>query len=185
VSGARVEAVAPAPITRVPAQVQRCGGVTCPPGTCDHDDEVQRLADGPGPAAVPPSVLGVLGTSGAPLDGATRTGMEGRFGHDFGQVRIHADADAARSAADIHARAYTFGSHVVMGAGRYQPHSPEGQRLLAHELTHVVQQAGATGTPTSISDPHDSAEAEAEDQAALPGVAHPAHGSGAGLPETE
>lgn len=149
---------APAPVTRVPPQVQRCGGTTCPPGTCDHDEEVRRLADGPGPDAVPPTVLGVLGTPGTPLDPATRTRMEGRFGHDFGRVRIHTDAEAARSATDIQALAYTYGSHVVMGAGRYQPHTPAGQRLLAHELTHVVQQGSQAGAPTSVSDPHDPAE---------------------------
>jgi hypothetical protein len=84
--------------------------------------------------------------------------MEARFGHDFGVVRIHADADAARSAADIHALAYTFGPHVVMGGGRYEPDSAEGQRLLAHELTHVTQQGQQASRPTSISDPHDPAE---------------------------
>ena len=168
-------AAAPVPATPVPRQVQRCGGTSCPPGTCGHDDEVQRLADGPGPAAVPPTVLGVLGTSGAPLDTATRTSMEDRFGHDFGQVRIHTDADAARSAADIHALAYTYGSHVVMGAGRYQPHTSAGRRLLAHELTHVTQQGSPAGPPTSISDPHDPSEQAAERAADL-GTARPPTG---------
>ena len=160
-SPTQVEVPAPVPVVRVSAHVQRCGGVTCLPGTCDHDEEVQRHADGPGPAAVPPSVLGVLGTAGAPLDGATRTSMEGRFGHDFGRVRIHTDADAARSAAEIQASAYTFGSHVVMGASRYQPHTASGQRLLAHELTHVVQQGDQVGSPSSISHPTDPGEHQA------------------------
>lgn len=179
-SPTKAEVPAPVPVARVPAQVQRCGGMTCPAGTCDHDEEVQRLADGPGPGAVPASVLGVLGTSGTPLDAPTRTSMEGRFGHDFGRVRIHTDADAARSAVDIHALAYTFGPHVVMGAGRYQPHSAEGQRLLAHELTHVVQQGEQSGTPTSVSDPHDPAEVEAERRAAV-GTAASEPGAAGGL----
>jgi len=168
VSPTHAEPVAPAPAVRAAAQVQRCGGATCPPGTCDHDEEVARLAEGPGPAAVPPTVLGVLGTPGTPLDPTTRTGMEGRFGHDFSRVRIHTDAEAARSAADIRALAYTFGPHVVMGAGRYQPHTSAGQRLLAHELTHVVQQGSPTGPPTSVSDPHDAAEQAAERAACSP-----------------
>jgi hypothetical protein len=89
--------------------------------------------------------------------------MEQRLGHDFGAVRIHADADAAAAAATIQARAYTYGSHVVMGAGQYQPHTRSGQALLTHELTHVIQQSGSAGTrpPVTISDPHDPAERQA------------------------
>ena len=66
--------------------------------------------------------------------------MEPRFGHDFGQVRIHSDRRAAESAAAVDARAFTVGHKIVMGAGEYAPGTAEGQRLLAHELTHVVQQ---------------------------------------------
>lgn len=151
-----------------PAQIQRCGGVQCPPGTCDHDgeDKIQRSAEGgPSPVTVPGSISGVLRQPGQPLDAATRTGMESRFGHDFGQVRVHTDGPAARSAAEIHAQAYTFGRHVVMGQGRYQPQSADGLRLLTHEMTHVVQQ----GSPTAdlppahaLSHEHDPAEREAE-----------------------
>jgi hypothetical protein len=139
--------------------VQRCGGVSCPPGTCDHTDDP---AD-----AVPGVVRRVLDTAGAPLDTATRGGMETRFGHDFGKVRVHTDTEAAESARSIRAQAYTFGSHIVMGAGRYQPGTPDGGRLLAHELTHVVQQSGApaTATPTAISDPGDAAERQADTEA--------------------
>jgi hypothetical protein len=68
--------------------------------------------------------------------------MEPRFGHDFSKVRIHADAQAAESARAVSAKAYTVGQHIVFGQGRYAPQSSEGQRLIAHELTHVVQQNG-------------------------------------------
>jgi len=72
--------------------------------------------------------------------------MESHFRHDFGQVRIHTDAQSADSAAAEHARAYTVGQDIVFGAGEYDPGSPEGRRLLAHELAHTVQQkGGATG----------------------------------------
>jgi hypothetical protein len=93
--------------------------------------------------------------------------MEGRLGHAFGRVRVHTDAEAARSAKAIRAHAYAFGSHIVMGAGRFQPHTPSGSRLLAHELTHVVQQTGASPAllPTAISDPGDASELEAADLA--------------------
>ncbi|MFO1058743.1 MAG: DUF4157 domain-containing protein [Dongiaceae bacterium] len=66
--------------------------------------------------------------------------MEPRFGRDLGHVRVHADAGAARSARRIDAVAYTAGRDIVFGAGRYAPHSPEGRRLIAHELAHTIQQ---------------------------------------------
>jgi hypothetical protein len=73
--------------------------------------------------------------------------MEQHFGHDFSQVRVHTDDSAALSARAIDAQAYTAGKHVVFGAGKYDPSSGAGRRLLAHELTHVVQQTGThTGT---------------------------------------
>ena len=161
-----VEPTAPVRARPAPGQVHRCGGVQCPPGTCDHDGEqkVQRWAAGPAPSAVPASVQQVLGSSGSPLGDSVRASMEARFGHSFGDVRVHTDDAAARSAAAIQAHAYTFGRHVVMGAGRWQPHTTAGQKLLAHELTHVVQQSGSNSSPsqaTSISKPHEPAEREA------------------------
>jgi hypothetical protein len=85
--------------------------------------------------------------------------MEARFGHDFSGVRVHTDALAARSAGAVSAHAYTVGSHVVFASGRYAPTSREGQRLLAHELTHVVQQEGARPTSSlPIQAAHDPAE---------------------------
>ncbi|MGH3990828.1 MAG: eCIS core domain-containing protein, partial [Pseudonocardiaceae bacterium] len=164
---ARPSAVPLRPIP-VPAQIQRCGGVQCAPGICDHnqDEKVHRFADGtPGPARIPATVAAVLRTPGQALDASTRGGMEERFGHDFGQVRVHTDAEAARSAQAIHAQAYTLGRHVVMGQGRYEPHTASGMRLLAHELTHVVQQGNPTtdtGPARAISHHHDPSEREAD-----------------------
>jgi hypothetical protein len=66
--------------------------------------------------------------------------MEPRFGHDFGQVRVHTDANAAESARRVDAVAYTVGHDLVFDSRRFAPHTAEGRRLLAHELTHVVQQ---------------------------------------------
>ena len=94
------------------------------------------------------------GTGGQPLDAATRASMEPRFGHDFGQVRVHTDEQTAQSAASYQARAYTVGGDIVFGAGEYDPGTREGQRLIAHELTHVVQQRGdATAASTVQRDP--------------------------------
>lgn len=90
--------------------------------------------------AVPPVVGEVLNESGRPLDDSSRAFMEPRFGHDFSHVRVHTDERAAESARSVNALAYTVGRDVVFGAGQYRPGTVEGQKLLAHELTHVVQQ---------------------------------------------
>ncbi len=96
------------------------------------------------PIVVPPIVNEVLHSPGQPLDTATRAFMEPRFGHDFGKVRVHTDARAAESALAVNALAYTLGRDVVFGAGQYNISTTEGKRLLAHELTHVVQQNGTS-----------------------------------------
>jgi len=75
--------------------------------------------------------------------------MESRFGHDFSRVRIHTDEKAAESARAVNALAYTAGHDIVFGAGQYVPETPEGRRLLAHEMTHVVQQR-ASLVPTGV-----------------------------------
>jgi hypothetical protein len=82
----------------------------------------------------------VLQSGGSPLDDDTRDFMESRFGHDFGAVRVHTGAQAERSAEAVNARAYTVGPDVVFGAGAYAPGTHAGKQLIAHELTHVVQQ---------------------------------------------
>jgi hypothetical protein len=96
-------------------------------------------------ATAPPVVHQVLNSAGQPLDRETRNFMEPRFGHSFGSVRIHADELAARSAKSVHALAYTVGQHVVFGDGQYVPRTRAGQGLIAHELTHVLQQRVNTG----------------------------------------
>jgi len=107
---------------------------------------LSRSADGSERDEVPSTVGEVLRSPGQPLDAETRALLEPRFGHDFSRVRVHADAAAADSARDVHARAYTVGSHIAFGAGQFAPRTPPGQRLLAHELTHVVQQIGSSPT---------------------------------------
>jgi hypothetical protein len=90
--------------------------------------------------AAPPVVHDVLRSQGQSLDTRARTFLEPRFGRDFSDVRVHTDGRAEESAASVGARAYTFGNHLAFGKGQYAPHTQDGQRLLAHELTHVVQQ---------------------------------------------
>src|SRR5262249_9730569 len=88
---------------------------------------------------------------GRPLDPRARALFESRFGEDFGAVRIHDDTHAAASARAMSAHAYTTGSHIVFAEGKYAPGSVEGEKLLAHELTHVVQQRGAEAPSLSRS----------------------------------
>jgi hypothetical protein len=88
-----------------------------------------------------PSIVGdVLRSPGAPLDAATRAFMEPRFGYDLSPVRVHADFKAAESAKALNARAYTVSKDIVFGSGQYRQGTSTGQRLLAHELSHVIQQ---------------------------------------------
>lgn len=94
-----------------------------------------------GTDTAPASVDRVLASSGKPLDPALRQDMEQRFGHDFSRVRVHSGAAAEQSARDVNAHAYTVGRDIVFGVGQFAPATPGGRRLLAHELTHVVQQS--------------------------------------------
>jgi|GEM_PF-1354838 len=178
-----------------------CGGGAGLSGECDECDReklVQRHSVGVAPPAVPPIVHEVLRSPGTPLDAHSRTFMESRFSHhfgqvqihpvgpqkfsgdltigaagdlfeqeaddlagrviglqdhqpkrsglrngyDFSQVRIHTDARAAQSAREVGAAAYTVGRDIVFGSGQFAPDTERGQALLAHELTHVVQQSG-------------------------------------------
>jgi outer membrane protein OmpA-like peptidoglycan-associated protein len=99
------------------------------------------VSDTPGPHPVPPIVHEVLRSPGRPLEPATRAFLEPAFGYDLGRVRVHADERAAASARAVNARAYTVGDAIVFAAGQFQPRTAEGRHLLAHELTHVVQQS--------------------------------------------
>jgi hypothetical protein len=116
---------------------------------CEEEEQGKtlqmKLAQAPQATGVeaPPIVRDVLSGRGRPLDAATAAFFEGKFGQDFSRVRIHNDHAAARSAGAIGARAYTFGNDIVFNDGEYRPGVLESQRLIAHELTHVIQQ-GAT-----------------------------------------
>lgn len=99
------------------------------------------------PKSVPPIVHDVLRSPGQQLDEPTRAFMEARFGHDFSQVRVHTDSQAARSAQAVDSLAYTVGREIVFAPGTYRPASAEGQRLIAHELVHVIQQYTTSELP--------------------------------------
>ena len=109
---------------------------------------LQREATGEDARSDAPSIVeDVLASPGQPLASSVRRTLEPSFGQDFSQVRVHDDSKAAQSASALNALAYTVGSHIVFGDGQYAPGTNEGNRLLAHELTHVVQQG--TDGPTA------------------------------------
>ncbi|MDD5267124.1 MAG: DUF4157 domain-containing protein [Methylococcales bacterium] len=106
---------------------------------------IQRYAGqaAEGMHTAPASVDLVLAGSGRPLEPALQKDMSHRFGYDFSRVRVHTGVAAGQSARDVNANAYTVGREIVFGAGRFAPETREGRRLIAHELTHVVQQSGS------------------------------------------
>lgn len=127
--------------------------LTTPPTPSEVEGAPPGIQRSTGPTtresgATPAGVNQVLNSPGRPLEPALRQEMEQRFGHDFSRVRVHCDRDATRSAREVNATAYTVGHDIVFGAGRFNAGTGEGRRLIAHELTHVVQQSG--GAPAVI-----------------------------------
>lgn len=130
---------------------------------------------------VPTSVHDVLRAEGSPLDPETRAEMEPRFGRDFSNVRVHTDAAASESARAVDALAYTVGSDVVFGAGQFSPHTDDGRRLLAHELTHVMQAGSAQpGSRITMGRSDSREEHIAERNEAAPASASLTSGSASG-----
>lgn len=125
-----------------------CGGScsNCQAGKPGKTSERMQtaLSSGPGRLPLPGVVQDVVRSEGKPLDLAARAFMESRLGHDFSDVRVHAGGNAETSARSIGALAYTVGSHIVFGSG-FDSNTPSGRSLLAHELTHVVQQSDGRG----------------------------------------
>lgn len=118
---------------------------------------------GPGRRTAPSSVRDVITSPGRPLEAPTRARFERHFGQDFSRVRVHTDTPATSSARALGALAYTIGSHIVFDAEAYRPTGHDGERLLTHELAHVVQQSAAVPSVADppIGEPGDQAEQEA------------------------
>src|SRR5579863_6694883 len=87
------------------------------------------------------SQIGRLSSGGDTLSGADKTYFQSRFSYNFNDVRIHTGAGAQTAAAALNARAFTVGQHVFFGSGEYRPQTSEGRHLMAHELTHTIQQS--------------------------------------------
>jgi hypothetical protein len=152
-----------------------CGGTPGPSGECEscRRKRLQRAVDHPSSSTPhlsegPPIVQEVLRSPGQPLDRETRAFMEPRFGHDFSRVRVRTGARAAESAQAVNAWAYTVGQDIVFGGGRYAPETTAGKKLLAHELSHTLQQSSAgergpmLASSLRVSQPDDAHEREAD-----------------------
>jgi Domain of unknown function (DUF4157) len=143
---------APAPSNPAVARAMDTGGAVvhrrC--SACAQEEESERRVNRHASADAGPEVtpaiaanINALQGRGEPLPAASRAFFEPRFGADFSQVRVHTDTQAARTASSINAHAFTVGSDIAFASGQYAPGSSAGQRLIAHELTHVVQQGGS------------------------------------------
>jgi hypothetical protein len=132
-------------VQRTPAEVQRA----CP--ACEKE-QLQRAASGGAESmSVDSSALSALDGGGRPLQEPTRDYFENRMGHDFGSVRVHTDGAADNLARSVNATAFAHGPHLVFRSGAYSPGSESGRRLLAHELTHTIQQGASE--PHETTDP--------------------------------
>lgn len=155
----------PAPIGAILQRKCACGNHTVAGGECAEcrKKRLQRKATNHSePETVPSIVHEVLRSPGQPLDPATRTFMEPRFGRDFSRVRVHTDGKANESAQVVNALAYTVGQDIVFGAKQYAPETTVGRQLMAHELTHVVQQVTASLQSTSLGSNSENNSAEHE-----------------------
>jgi hypothetical protein len=144
-----------------PAWVQRCGiGSSC---ECPPRDQL---------AGVQRDLQTATAGGGAALPAGTRAAMEGAFAADFSAVRVHTGPASDRVASGLGARALTAGRDIVFGSGAFRPHTPGGDRLLAHELAHVVQQTGGLARAAldgGAADPLEKAAETAADQAVTSG----------------
>lgn len=154
--------------TLVQRQCAACelGGATC--SKCAEEEKVRRK-EGPTHHATTDSAtysqIATLRGKGQPLSQSVRDFFEPRFGYDFSGVRVHTDTTAAESAHAINALAYTSGEDIVFGAGQFTPDNATGQRLLAHELTHTIQQTGGRPLVSRSTDTAASNHAIAPDSA--------------------
>lgn len=161
----------PVPTNLLQRKCASCGQYKMAGGGCSECSKKQLLQryskEKTQSTEVPPIVHEVLNSPGQALDSGTRTFMESRFGQDFSGVRAHTNAKAATSAQAVNALAYTVRDNVVFNTGQYTPQTQAGKQLIAHELTHVMQQRTASSSaiatkPSAISQTTDLAEQEAD-----------------------
>ena len=151
-------------LTPSPRRIQRA----CACGSCENcrKKKLQRHAESSSTSSTPaPLQLPGLDSGGTPLPSTLRQRLEPMFGTGFQQVRIHNDSSSHRAARDLRANAFTWGQHIHFGAGRFDPASRDGLHLLAHELSHTVQQRGIAPLAAADSIEIDAPDAPMERQA--------------------
>ncbi|ELY89684.1 hypothetical protein C485_04280 [Natrinema altunense JCM 12890] len=149
----------------VPTDIERQNAKSVHRNTQKHSN-----TDSAGDTGVLQSVRDVISSSGRSLNPELQHLMEERMGEDFSDVTIHTGASAANACEELNARAFTVGTHITFNSGEYEPDSPDGQHLIAHELAHVRQQTGGALSmlPQDAAleiDPDDRLEREAEETA--------------------
>jgi hypothetical protein len=141
------------PVSSAPGAIQRKCGECAEEESEDEQVSIQRKPAPSASGGATPTTGTLTSGVGAAVRAASRGGVplprdvrsffEPRFGHDFGNVRVHHGEEARDGARSVGARAYTIGQHIVFGPGEYAPTTTEGKRLLAHELAHTIQQSAA------------------------------------------
>lgn len=147
-----------------PVTIQRKCGCDAAGGKCDDCGKkpLQRKGNGPAPAVSEAVTAPMEQSAGEPLAPELKEEMESRFGQDFSEVRVYTDAPAATAARNVDARAFTTGKRIYFAEGEYRPETARGRELLAHELTHIVQQRDGTATATGVGAFDDPFEREAD-----------------------
>lgn len=149
-----------------PLVCQACAtgnGIPCPACSAGASTLRRRLAAPEATPPAPPALRDVLSAPAQPLPAASRRHFERRLGTELGPIHLHTGAPAATAAADVNARAFALGRHIVFGAGQFQPDTRDGQHLLAHEVAHVLQgqaEGVVRRAPTGTPDPAADAEAD-------------------------
>jgi uncharacterized protein DUF4157 len=162
--------------TAEPMLARKCAacestGSSCASCAAEPEETIQRKAESSASTAGESAPVNPVHSldSGEPLNHETRALMEPRFGADLSHVRVHTNRAAAESARSVHALAYTIGRDIVFGAGQYAPQTSVGQKLLAHELTHFIQQSSATFQPVLQRACSTDPECEPAEEGDLPG----------------
>ena len=140
----------PLPITELPRPHQQPSGLPRPT-RAPHDRVQRQESDGPTASADVASRLGSRRGGGRGLEEGTRLEMESAIGADFSGVRVHTDGEATQLSQDLGAKAFTHGSDIYFNEGQYDPDSSGGKHLLAHELTHTVQQGASIRRKVAVS----------------------------------
>ncbi|CAG0933352.1 hypothetical protein TFLX_03018 [Thermoflexales bacterium] len=170
VSAPAAEALLPSQVVTEEDHIQRVESRPLDTTSGEEDETLRALSAGHQAGPISSDLeqrIQAMRSSGQPLPASERAFFEPRLGRDLSQVRVHADSEAAALSRQVSARAFTLGHDIAFGPGEYAPGSTAGRHLLAHELTHVVQQTGAPATQVQRAGPSNGAPATGEQPSLL------------------